>query len=167
MASKSLRVGLALIFLHFLSLRMPFFVLRNRRHGNLSTASQAPAISLDTSQVHRNVPLLLALFLATPGMFRGRYWKQLGLALGVLFLWHTGYVSFVLHRLAVQVASAGAPTAGHPAVLGRPAPLIAGHRQLTMPWVDRKAPRAAPTAARCGEVIAATMAARRDASARM
>lgn len=73
---------------------------------------KAPAISFDTRQVHFNVPLLLALFLATPGLFRGRYWKQLGIALGALFLWHAGYVSLVLYRLAAQVASAGPATAG-------------------------------------------------------
>jgi hypothetical protein len=76
------------------------------------TLDRAPAISFDTGQAHRNVPLLLALFLATPGVWRGRYHKQLLIALGALFLWHAGYVSFVLHRLAAQVASAVTPGAG-------------------------------------------------------
>lgn len=77
-----------------------------------ATLDRTPAISFDTSQVHRNVPLLLALFLATPGLWRGHYFKQLFLAFGVLLLWHVGYVSFVLHRLAAQVASTVTPGVG-------------------------------------------------------
>jgi hypothetical protein len=34
------------------------------------------------------------------------------IALGVLFIWHAGYVSFALHRLAAQVASAATPGVG-------------------------------------------------------
>ncbi|MGE0827510.1 MAG: YecA family protein [Candidatus Binatia bacterium] len=71
-----------------------------------ATLDRAPALQFDTSQVHRNLPLLLALFFATPGMWRGQYTKQFGLALGVLVLWHAGYVTFVLRHLASQVASA-------------------------------------------------------------
>src|SRR5262245_46443154 len=42
----------------------------------------------ETDQVHRNVPLLLALFLATPGVLRGRHTKALTIAFGILFVWH-------------------------------------------------------------------------------
>jgi hypothetical protein len=71
---------------------------------------KAPSISLDARQTHANVPLLLALFFATPGLIRSQYWKQFGIALGALFLWHAGYISFVLYRLAAQVASVDSAT---------------------------------------------------------
>jgi hypothetical protein len=69
-------------------------------------ADHSSTAKFETNQVHRNVPLLLALFLATPGLLRGRHTKALAIALGVLFLWHAGYVTFVVHRLASQMAAA-------------------------------------------------------------
>lgn len=58
----------------------------------------------DATQVHGNLPLLLALFLATPGVSlnsRSRA-KRLGLALGVLLLWHAGHTLFLVKLLESQ-----------------------------------------------------------------
>ena len=76
---------------------------RTAREKTLDHSSSA---KFETNQVHRNVPLLLALFLATPGVLRGRYTKALAIAFGILFVWHAGYVAFVIHRLASQMALA-------------------------------------------------------------
>jgi len=76
---------------------------RTTREETLDRSSSA---KFETNQVHRNVPLLLALFLATPGGWRGRHTKALAVALAVLFVWHAGYVTFVIHRLTSQMALA-------------------------------------------------------------
>ncbi len=52
-----------------------------------------------TTQVHGNVPLLLALFLATPGVSLGTRARRLGWALGMLFLWHVGHTFFLVKLL--------------------------------------------------------------------
>jgi hypothetical protein len=92
-----------------------FFILRPKgttifvvdsRTTREDVADRSSAAKFETNQVHRNVPLLLALFLATPGLLRGRQMRALTIALGVLFLWHAGYVTFVIHRLASQMAAA-------------------------------------------------------------
>jgi hypothetical protein len=92
-----------------------FFILRPKgttifvvdsRTTREDVADRSSAAKFETNQVHRNVPLLLALFLATPGLLRGRHMRALAIALGVLFLWHAGYVTFVIHRLASQMAAA-------------------------------------------------------------
>jgi hypothetical protein len=92
-----------------------FFILRPKgttifvvdsRTTREDVADRSSAAKFETNQVHRNVPLLLALFLATPGLLRGRRTKALAIALGVLFLWHAGYVTFVIHRLSSQMAVA-------------------------------------------------------------
>ena len=92
-----------------------FFILRPKgttifvvdsRTTREDVAGRSSAAKFETNQVHRNVPLLLALFLATPGLLRGRHVRALAIALGVLFLWHAGYVTFVIHRLASQMAAA-------------------------------------------------------------
>lgn len=81
------------------------FVIDSRtvREETLNRSSSA---KFETNQVHRNVPLLLALFLATPGVLRGQHARALVIACGVLFVWHAGYVTFVIHRLASQMAVA-------------------------------------------------------------
>jgi hypothetical protein len=91
------------------------FVLRSKetaifvidaRTARAETLDHTSSAKFETNQVHRNVPLLLALFLATPGLLRGRHMKALVIAFGVLFVWHAGYVTFVIHRLAAQMALA-------------------------------------------------------------
>lgn len=89
-----------------------FFVLRPKetvifvvdsRTVKENVVGRSSTAKFETSQAHRNVPLLLALFLATPGVLRGRHVKALAIALGVLFVWHAGYVTFVIHRLVEQM----------------------------------------------------------------
>src|SRR5262245_50800646 len=67
----------------------------NSRTAREETLDRSSSAKFETNQVHRNVPLLLALFLATPGLLRRRHTKALTIALGVLFVWHAGYVTFV------------------------------------------------------------------------
>lgn len=69
---------------------------------NPFASSRVYLAGFSATRVHGNVPLLLALFLVTPGVSAGRRVRRLGWALGVLFLWQVGHTVFLVKLLESQ-----------------------------------------------------------------